>query len=853
MTNPSISASLTSENVVDAHSFVLAVKPILIVDTEGAPLLTQVAVINLAGKPVYEATTPDFPTADTWKPNLCSRFELLSALTKVISGKTLVFHYAEHDLKVLRASYNKEGLAFPPIEFVCTYDLAKICFPQMGSYALGHLCQKLNLTIDGKRFDDHQAHSARYDALFTRQLYIKVREVREEKIESSLKRFTNPFGSSRVDNPFQSHPDFEGIYRVQFDILEEIIREIHLDPNHQSKGAVVIGEPGSGKTHLMMRLAQRLRSNRLFFIRQPNNANAVQYHIYSRILESLLENVPGSIFTQLEYLLANTLLHLVLKSDRTAAKFRETLETFKDNPLELFTKLGGDNTDRKRKNWQIIEQHTLTWWQETYSGAGSTYRVLQGFIKYCRYSDPRRRRLIMQWLAANELSEEELDNVGLTPWSENLSREEFALEAVSAIAKLSLLDEPLIIVFDQLEALFLEHNRQLLLNFGEAVKEIFTHAPNTLIILNLFPDRWELFQDIFDGSVVGRVSQHQIVLEHLDKEQLKQVLIQKAESTGCHLDDLFTDQEQTLILQGNSIRNIINRAGDYYRHKFKGVPLPPTLKLPEPSIPQSQEINGNSSDRLNETLVTIQNQLTRISEHLGIRFQPEIQAEMEELDLDLGSEDSRMEPETLARPSPSFIVVSNSNTTLSNEKLVIREYIQSKRQTLEKEYEKPRIISDYDDIGKFWDIAHAFQKCRANIDLDILTFGKRKLPDHVLCNVNDKKICIGFCNSDSSAFTSRIKNWNQLVVNHSGIQFKLYRDERQGMITGQVGKSEIEKLRNAKNGDFQILERSKRIEFDLISALVTDINNRDLEVEMSQCLNVLETELSNCFVFAIFG
>jgi len=40
--------------------------------------------------------------------------------------------------------------------------------------------------------------------------------------------------------------------------LKSILVEIKHDPNHQSKGAVVIGEAGSGKTHLMMRLDKRV-------------------------------------------------------------------------------------------------------------------------------------------------------------------------------------------------------------------------------------------------------------------------------------------------------------------------------------------------------------------------------------------------------------------------------------------------------------------------------------------------------------------------------------------------------------------------------------------------------------------
>lgn len=175
--------------------------------------------------------------------------------------------------------------------------------------------------------------------------------------------------------------------------------------------------------------------------------------------------------------------------------------------------------------------------------------------------------------------------------------------------------------------------------------------------------------------------------------------------------------------------------------------------------------------------------------------------------------------------------------------------MQAKRQTLETDYEKPRIISDNDDIGKLSEIAHAFP----NVDLDTLSLGKKVLPDHLLCIINGKRTCIGFCNSDGSSFTARIKNWNQLVIHNSNIQFELYRDARQNTITAKGGKMEIEKLINAKNGHFQVLERSQRIDFDLVSILVTDINNRDLDVDMSEGLNTLKMKLSDCFVFRALG
>jgi len=116
----------------------------------------------------------------------------------------------------------------------------------------------------------------------------------------------NPFSNSRVDTPFQNHTDLKEIFYDEFERLKSLIADIKNDvENHQSQGVVVTGEPGAGKTHLMMRLAkERLKSNRLLFIRQPNNINSVLYHIYSRVLESFVEQVPNSPYSQVEHLLA---------------------------------------------------------------------------------------------------------------------------------------------------------------------------------------------------------------------------------------------------------------------------------------------------------------------------------------------------------------------------------------------------------------------------------------------------------------------------------------------------------------------------------------------------------------------
>jgi Cdc6-like AAA superfamily ATPase len=354
----------------------------------------------------------------------------------------------------------------------------------------------------------------------------------------------NPFGTSRVDTPFQVHADLKEIYQNEFEILKSILAEIKHDPNSQTKGAVVIGEAGCGKTHLMMRLAKELLNvHRLLFIRQPNNHNAVLYHIYSRILESLVEIIPNSHYSQLEYLLAQSFSKIIIEILNKKSSLTQNqamiLKTLSIDPLNIY-KVLGKNTEKKRKSWQVIEKLTLDWWAKTYGFGGYSASIIKGLIKFCSYSDPHKRQLVRKWLSGNQLEPTELDNIKLDNWNEEISQEAFSLEAIAVFGKLSLVDEPLIIIFDQLEGL--KYHEQLLFRFGEAVKEIFTHVPNSLIILNLFPDRWENFKTFLNEAIVDRISQYEIILKRATNDKLKRLLALKAQVSEIEIDRLFSPE-----------------------------------------------------------------------------------------------------------------------------------------------------------------------------------------------------------------------------------------------------------------------------------------------------------------------
>ncbi len=770
----------------------------LVIDTEGKDILSEIAIIDPQGAVIYEAYDQEHHNNADIRLNLKSLSEIIEDIQIIFENNTLVCHYAEHDGKILQNSFKKIGKRLKNKDFLCTYELSKIYFPNLSSYSLDYLCKHFQLEVENKRFQTNAAHRAKYDALFTYQLYHKILQA---QLKQQLHQHTNPFGHSRVDTPFQHHPDLTEIYHDQFTTLTATLNEIKQDENHQSKGVVIIGDAGTGKTHLMMRLAKaRLSRNRLLFIRQPNHPNAILFHIYSRILESFVEKIPDTHYSQIEYLLAKSFSKIQIDAinnlQQPSQKAKNILKMLSEDPLNIYN-LGKERSEIKRRNWQHIEKMTLSWWEHKFGFEGYAGNVIRGLIKFCSYSEPYKRDLVRRWLAGNELDNVELDKIGLSNWGDDMSLETFSLEAITVFSKLSLLDEPLIIVFDQLEGLKFHEN--ILFQFGEAVKELFTHVPNSLLIFNLFSDRWQHFNSFFDDSIIHRMAQCQLVLDKPNITQLTKILNLKIEPLKIKIEQLFLPNELNDILQQHSVRAVLNRASEYYRFKIDDIPLPKT------------ELN----------------------------FEQEIRAEIQALKQEMAALKQQLSvPIGLQQP----IEVKNNLTEKTD---AFEQYIQQYRSRLEQDYDKKQvIISDTDDIGKLLVILEAF-KSIITLKIDYLRLGKRKLPEHLFVETPQQKFVIAFLHVGSISFSSRIKNFNELVILNKDIRFALFRDAREDEIKGKVASTEIEKLNNADNGYFLIMNRSNRIHFELIYKLITDVQNREVDLELESTLQIMMQYFNN--------
>lgn len=589
----------------------------------------------------------------------------------------------------------------------------------------------------------------------------------------------------------------------------------------------VIGEPGSGKTHLMMRLAKELlKVNRLLFIPSPNNPESVLYHIYCHVLDSFIRKVSNSDYSQLEFLLAHSLVKLMSSIGFMAVTQmdKDIANWVKNNPLNLFEQLRQKDFESQKAYWEKIEKNVDGWWMITDNNLLEyAPKILKGIIKFCRYGDNNDKKIIIRWLAAEELDEAELNRLGLDNWKEEMSKEDFSLQAISVFSKLSLLDEPLIIVFDQLESLGLEQNKKILLSFGEATKEIFTHVPNSLIILNLFPERWEDFKLKLDDAFIDRVSQYKLVLSRPSDQNLQEILSIKAQSVGLDLSKLFTQQEIELILAHSSIRKILNSAEEYYLSKN---PRSEPIKVTKDCITNiEKEFQVLKRLFQNKELQTLGTSLKKMDQDLL-----ELQEKLKDIVND---------------PDPTEL---------------IRLFLAQSRLLLEKQYEESQIITDSGDVGKLKVILQALQQLK-NFTLDCLLLGRRKIPEHLVIKKNDHSSVIAFLNADGTAFTARLKNFNDLVSKNKQTKFRLLRNSRQPNISSReeieklnnTVRQEIKKLNNSSNGQFCLMNKEDRISFELIHKVINDINNRDLDVSLETAWPVIDQELSDCWLLKVLN
>jgi DNA polymerase III epsilon subunit-like protein len=126
----------------------LTLQNFLVVDTEGKDQLKEIAVLDSQGRLVYEAFSTEHNRDISNQQNVKPLREILTDFSNLSQSQLLIFHYANHDLEVLKNSYQAVNLNPPLFTSLCTLQLAQRYVNNFESYSLEYLSKKLNLQIN---------------------------------------------------------------------------------------------------------------------------------------------------------------------------------------------------------------------------------------------------------------------------------------------------------------------------------------------------------------------------------------------------------------------------------------------------------------------------------------------------------------------------------------------------------------------------------------------------------------------------------------------------------------------------------------------------------------------------------
>ncbi len=108
-----------------------------------------------------------------------------------ISGSVLLAHHAAFDIAFLKAEALRLNLDLPDVFVIDTFPLAKACFPEARSYALGRILTHLELPMEGP------AHRALPDAVACQTLF-KACIARAGDAHQTLTAFYDAFPRARL-------------------------------------------------------------------------------------------------------------------------------------------------------------------------------------------------------------------------------------------------------------------------------------------------------------------------------------------------------------------------------------------------------------------------------------------------------------------------------------------------------------------------------------------------------------------------------------------------------------------------------------------------------------------------------
>jgi hypothetical protein len=338
----------------------------------------------------------------------------------------------------------------------------------------------------------------------------------------------NPFLDNRVDGPVKDSADVARIHQAAFEQLTALAGQALA--GRRGIGAMLWGEAGIGKSHLLARLASWSEQHATFVY--LHNLQAAPHHLPRSLLRAVVSTLTGGrasgfYRTTLTTLVNAGLFEAVGRKDGTYPwpYLRRAWDAF-------VNRLAGEHPGLASVDRNVYEVLIRFFY--------SAYRVYHPPPDFRRRDDGSLARRAVQWLSGLGLEPDEGRSLGLPPAVPRdepvaLADAQQIKHVLVALARLAAARRtPFILAFDQVDNLDVDQASAL----GRFLEALIDSAPNLLVVTagvraTLF--RWR--QDkVFQDSTWDRLAQLEVELQRVGG-------VEAGDLIRARLDEFFRPYE----------------------------------------------------------------------------------------------------------------------------------------------------------------------------------------------------------------------------------------------------------------------------------------------------------------------
>jgi hypothetical protein len=420
-----------------------------------------------------------------------------------------------------------------------------------------------------------------------------------------LKQGDNPFENAFIRTPWDQK--FVDVQSINKEVSDAVLKKMEdVRKSGLSRGVLLLGEPGFGKSHLLARIRTTDLSYKVIaFVEPPPSPERVLRHI---LRESIvrLGTAKDSKLTQLEWLSANFFVKLaagaIQAGSFAAPRFHALASKWRGSTLNL-----GDLHGVLKDHVSDLVNHAIGEDPEIDAS------VLQAFFVLLHESKPL-RTLAMRWLRGDILADEDLKRLGIAHSTRQLDAEGGEDQARRTIRQMLKVcraaDKVMVLCVDQIEEV---NDGPAAKGTGiralaEALSNLVQYEGQLLVLTACLRDRWESYVgEYLNRSQVDRVAQTTITLKPMVYDQAVELIQRRLDDwTSAEtpkvpagavfdLDALKSWMEKEVVVHPRGL--ILHCCGLLEEYRDGAIDLPLKHKVSEaPSVPIDRRLKKEVED-----------------------------------------------------------------------------------------------------------------------------------------------------------------------------------------------------------------------------------------------------------------